>query len=68
MPSAKCPNCKERLHIKADTEQGSIIACDDCESKLELVGLDPLELDPYEEKDADSYDEGFNVFDDGSGF
>ena len=64
MPSAKCPECDERVFIKADTEQGEIINCEECESDLELVGMDPLELDPYVKKSADEYDDGFNIFDD----
>lgn len=63
MPSSACPNCQERVYVKAETEQGSILTCDECESELELVGLDPLQLDPYEEKDTENYGDGFNIYD-----
>ncbi len=65
MPTAICPECDERIHIHESIEQGEVIICDICDTDLELVGLDPVELDPYVEKDADNYDDGFNIFDDG---
>lgn len=65
MPSATCPECDERVYIKADTELGEVIICEECDSDLELVGLDPFELDPYVKKNVDEYDDGFNIFDDG---
>ncbi len=64
MPSAECPECDERVYIKAGTEQGEIITCEECETDLELVGLDPLELDPLISKNPEDYDDGFNIFDD----
>ena len=67
MPSAPCPECDERVYIKSDTEQGEIVTCEECDSKLELVGLDPPELDPYVTRKEDEYDDGFNIFDDDTG-
>ena len=61
MPSAKCPVCEGRVFVGASTEMGGIVNCDDCESDLELVGLDPFELDPASEPD-DEVGDGFNIF------
>jgi alpha-aminoadipate/glutamate carrier protein LysW len=63
MPSAVCPECDELVYVDPSTEQGELIRCDECETDLVLVGLDPIELDPHEEVDKDEYDEGFNIFD-----
>jgi len=44
----------------AEIEQGDNVACDECNSRLVVVGLDPIELDLQEESDA----EGLPVDDD----
>lgn len=53
MPTTVCPECSEDVYVDADSEQGDIIACDECGAQLEVVGLDPIELDIYEEGDKD---------------
>jgi len=37
-----------------DTDKGEIVNCEECGTELEVVGLDPVELDIVEEE---SYDE-----------
>lgn len=64
MPSAICPECDEKIHVPADVDQGDVIVCEECETELEVVGLDPIELDPYVDDDFEDYDEDFDVFDD----
>ena len=65
MPTAICPECDEEVYVDADSEQGDIVSCDECGSRLEVVGLDPVELDlrgdddpidPSEEEDYESLD------------
>ena len=63
MPKAQCPDCEEKVFVEAGKELGAVVLCEDCDSRLEVVGLDPLELDPYHESDEESYDDGFNIFD-----
>lgn len=41
-----------------------MISCEECETDLELVGLDPIELDVYEKPDLENYGDGFNIHDD----
>jgi lysine biosynthesis protein LysW len=62
MPSSVCPECHEEVYVDADSEQGTEIVCDECGSKLVVVGLDPIELDLAEEADADLTSE--DAFDD----
>ncbi len=52
MPTTACPECSEDVYVDADSEQGDIISCDECGTELEIVGLDPIELDIYEEANA----------------
>ena len=56
MPTTACPECSEDVYVDADSEQGDIVSCDECGTDLEIVGLDPIELDIYEE-DLDDFDE-----------
>lgn len=63
MPSSTCPECQEEVYVDADAEQGTEIACDECGSKLVVVGLDPIELDLADETDDDiTTDDSFDDF------
>ena len=63
MPTAICPECEEDVYVDPETEQGDIVSCDECSSDLEVVGLDPFELDPYDGSD-DFDDDDDDDFDD----
>lgn len=59
MPTTACPECSEDVFVDADSEQGDIVSCDECGTDLEIVGLDPIELDIHDEADGDiSAEEG----------
>ena len=64
MPTAVCPECDEEDYVDADSEQGDVVACDECGTDLEVVGLDPVELDRYESKDLDDHDDEDLDYDD----
>lgn len=53
MPTANCPECSEEVYVDAESEQGDKVACDECGSSLEIVGLDPMELDLVSDEDDD---------------
>ncbi len=53
MPTSICPECDEEVYVDADMEQGDRVNCDECQSSLVVVGLDPIELDLYEEVDSE---------------
>ena len=53
MPTSVCPECSEDVYVDADSEQGDIISCDECGTDLEIVGLDPIELDIHEDISID---------------
>ncbi len=57
MPS--CPECENPLDIEVDeVEEGDVIACEECGSEFEVVGVEPLELALVDE-DLDEEDEPF---------
>jgi len=47
VPTSICPECAEEVFVDAEIEQGDTVNCDECTSKLVVVGLDPIELDLY---------------------
>jgi alpha-aminoadipate/glutamate carrier protein LysW len=57
MPTAICPECDEEVYVDAESEQGDRVTCDECGSSLVVVGLDPVELDLYEESEVDDTEE-----------
>ena len=54
VPTGTCPECDADVHVDLDTDKGEIVSCEECGTDLEVVGLDPVELDIVEEE---SYDE-----------
>lgn len=58
MPS--CPECESALDIEMDeVEEGDVIACEECGTEYEVVGVEPLELARVED-DLDEDDELFD--------
>ncbi len=53
MPTSICPECDEEVFVDAESEQGDRVSCDECGCGLVVVGLDPIELDLYEEPETD---------------
>ncbi|HWP42546.1 MAG TPA: lysine biosynthesis protein LysW [Blastocatellia bacterium] len=45
MPRGICPECEAEVQVDEDADKGDIVECPDCGSSLEVVGLDPIELD-----------------------
>jgi lysine biosynthesis protein LysW len=45
MPFAPCPECDEDIRISGTPKLGKIVVCPQCGTRLEVVELDPLELD-----------------------
>jgi len=58
VPVGTCPDCEAEVHVALDADKGDSITCEECGTPLEVVGLDPVELDIAEEDaDADPDDE-----------
>jgi alpha-aminoadipate/glutamate carrier protein LysW len=53
VPTGTCPECDADVHVDMDTDKGEIVSCEECGTDLEVVGLDPVELDIVEEEDYD---------------
>lgn len=53
-----CPECENELDLEIDElEEGDVVACEECGSEYEVVGVEPLELskveDDYEDEDEE---------------
>ncbi len=56
MPS--CPECENSLDIEMDeVEEGDVVACEECGTEFEVVGVDPLELSRVDEDYDDEEEE-----------
>jgi alpha-aminoadipate carrier protein LysW len=53
MSTVICPECEAEITLDADTESGEIIVCPDCGVDLEVLSLNPAQVDlaPMEEED-----------------
>lgn len=60
---AICPECEFEIDVdEYDVDRGDTLECDNCGVTLEIVGLNPIELevasdDEDEEEDEDDLDE-----------
>lgn len=57
MPLAVCPECDAEIHVDEELDKGDTLRCVECESRLEVVGLDPIELDLVLDDGDDEYEE-----------
>lgn len=53
VPTGTCPECDADVHVDTDADKGDTVGCEECGTELEVVGLDPVELDIVDEEDLD---------------
>lgn len=61
VPLAACPECDAEIHVDEDVDKGETVHCEECDVTLEVVGLDPIELDLAQstEEDDDKEDDDY---------
>ena len=52
-PTVECPECAADVAIPGDAMDNEIIACADCGAELEIMSLDPLEIELAPEVEED---------------
>jgi alpha-aminoadipate/glutamate carrier protein LysW len=63
MIKVNCPDCEEPILLKGKLTLGQRVTCSACGSELEVISLDPPELDwvydydEDEDEDLDDYDD-----------
>lgn len=45
MASAYCPDCDAKIVLNPQPKLGDKLNCPDCDTELEVISLEPLELD-----------------------
>ena len=49
-----CPECDAQIDVDEDElDEGEVITCDECGAELNVVGVDPLELEPSDDEEED---------------
>ena len=60
MSVAECIACGADIKFSAEPKMGLMVTCPSCDAELEVVWLDPIELDwPFEDDYDDDYDEDY---------
>ena len=62
MPRAICPDCDEDVVFATRPRLGQVVYCSSCDARLEVVEVDPLELDwalDAEDDDLDDKDDEY---------
>lgn len=57
MPLAECPSCDARIRVSNPTKLGKRVTCPSCGDLLEVVELEPIELDWIYDDDDDDWDD-----------
>ena len=57
-----CPECENELDLELDeVDEGDVVACEECGTEFEIVGIDPLELsrmdDDFDDEDDEELEE-----------
>ncbi|HEV8483022.1 MAG TPA: lysine biosynthesis protein LysW [Blastocatellia bacterium] len=55
MPRGTCPECDSEVQVDEETDKGDVVECPDCGTALEVVGLDPIELDVATEEEEEDW-------------
>lgn len=57
MPSAYCPDCDEKIVLN-NPRVGQKLFCPHCDTEVEVIGIDPLDLDwAYDMSYDDDWDD-----------
>jgi alpha-aminoadipate carrier protein LysW len=55
MPRGTCPECDSEVQVDEESDKGDVVDCPDCGTTLEVVGLDPIELDVATEEEEEDW-------------
>ncbi|MGC9468143.1 MAG: lysine biosynthesis protein LysW [Anaerolineae bacterium] len=53
MEPVLCPECEAELVLDSDVEESEIIVCPDCGVELEVISVDPIEVEMAPEVEED---------------
>jgi lysine biosynthesis protein LysW len=57
MKKAKCPFCGSDVNVGVQPRMGELVRCSECDAELEIVWLNPIELDsPLDSVEGDNFE------------
>ncbi len=60
MATVLCPNCDAELEVR-NPKLGAKLDCPECEEQLEVISVDPIDVDyPYDDDWDDDWDEDWD--------
>lgn len=62
MVNAECPSCGTHINLTLSPKMGQQVVCSSCKAELEVVWLEPVQLDwPYDIDDLeDDWDDAYD--------
>ena len=58
MATSECPSCGAMVNVGSNPRMGQRVVCKECDTELEVVWLEPIELDwLYDDDEDDDYGE-----------
>ena len=58
MATSECPSCGAMVNVESNPRMGQRVVCKECDTELEVVWLEPIELDwLYDDDEDDDYGE-----------
>jgi lysine biosynthesis protein LysW len=65
MANAECPHCEQTVNLSGESWLGKRVRCPHCGEELEVIELNPVELDfAFDEDDEDDEDDDYDDEDD----
>ncbi len=56
----KCPECDGPIDVdEEELDEGDSLSCDECGANLQVIGVDPVELESVDELDEEEEDDDF---------
>jgi len=49
--NTSCPECAADVEVPDDTLEGELLICDRCAVELEVISLEPLKVELFEEEE-----------------
>lgn len=61
---ARCAECESRINFNKEPEIGMIVTCRECGEKMEVIDINPVELDwAYEDENYNDDDDFYSLDD-----
>ena len=65
MEVVNCISCDTEIRLRKPVKIGMFVTCSECDAELEVVWLDPIELDwPFIDDDWDEEEEVYSLYED----